>query len=134
MRYQCSPYHANNPFYPIAEQIRRAAGFVGNESAATRLDKLEAMAALSGLNGPDVTPFLAALLSVPTEGRYPRLELPPSEVRERTIAALIDCLSDSRGRLRCSCCGRMRIGQIRPRWICLVGWWSAWRSFRCSRW
>ncbi len=89
MRYQCSPHHANNPLFPIAEQIRHAAGFVSGELAATRLDRLEAVVTLSGLKCQEIVPLLAALFLVPTIGRYPTLEIPPSEVRERTIAALI---------------------------------------------
>jgi class 3 adenylate cyclase len=90
MQYQCSPHHANHPLYSIAEQIRHAAGFVSGELAATRLDKLEAMVTLSGLKGPEIVPFLAALLSVSTDGRYPALDMAPSEVRECTIATLIE--------------------------------------------
>ena len=57
--------------------------------AAARLDKLEAMIARSGLDAKDIAPLLAALLSIPFEGRYPALEMAPSEQKERTIAALI---------------------------------------------
>ena len=89
VRYQCSPHHVNDAFFPITSQIWRAAGFAGGEPAAARLDKLEAMIARSGLEAMDIAPFLAALLSIPFEGRYPPLEMAPSEQRERTIAALI---------------------------------------------
>jgi class 3 adenylate cyclase len=89
MRYHCSPHHANDAFYPIIGQIWRAARFVTGEPAATRLDKLEAMVALSGLEAKEIAPYLASLLSIPVEGRYPALEMAPSEVKERTIGALI---------------------------------------------
>ena len=89
MRYQCSPHHVNDAFYPITSQIWHAAGFVSGEPAAARLDKLEAMIARSGLEPKEIAPFLAALLSIPFEGRYPPLEMAPSEQKERTIAALI---------------------------------------------
>ena len=89
VRYQCSPHHVNDAFFPITSQIWRAAGFAGGEPAAARLDKLEAMIARSGLEAMDIAPFLAALLSIPFEGRYPLLEMAPSEQKERTIAALI---------------------------------------------
>jgi class 3 adenylate cyclase/DNA-binding response OmpR family regulator len=87
--YQCSPHHLNDAFFPITTQIWRAAGFAGGEPAAARLDKLEAMIARSGLEAMDIAPFLASLLSIPFKGRYPLLEMAPSEQRERTIAALI---------------------------------------------
>ena len=89
VRYQCSPHHVNDAFFPITSQIWRAAGFAGGEPDAARLDKLEAMIARSGLEATDIAPFLASLLSIPFEGCYPPLEMGASEQRERTIAALI---------------------------------------------
>ena len=89
VRYQCSPHHVNEAFYPIIGQIWHAAGFVAGESAESRLDKLEAMIALSGVDKMEAAPYLASLLSIPTGGRYPALELAPNELRERTMAALI---------------------------------------------
>ena len=77
------------PSIRSSSQIWHAAGFVSGEPAAARLEKLEAMIARSGLDAKDIAPFLAALLSIPAEGRYPSLEMAPSEQKERTIAALI---------------------------------------------
>ena len=88
-RYQCSPHHVNDAFYPVIGQIWRAARFVSGEPAATRLDKLETMIARAGLESSEIAPYLASLLAIPTEGRYPALEMAPSEVKERTIAAMI---------------------------------------------
>src|ERR1700729_1635524 len=48
VRYQCSPHHVNDAFYPISSQIWHAAGFVSDEPAAARLDKLEGRIARSG--------------------------------------------------------------------------------------
>jgi class 3 adenylate cyclase/predicted ATPase len=89
LRYQCSPHRVNDAFYPVTGQIWRGAGFVSGEPAAARLQKLEMMIARTGLESSEIAPYLAYLLAIPTEGRYPRLELAPSEIRERTIAALI---------------------------------------------
>src|SRR5580704_5999440 len=89
MRYQCSPHHANDAFYPIASQISHAAGFASGESAAARRGKLEAMIARSALDAREVAPLFASLLLIPVEGRYPQIEMAPSEQKERTIAALI---------------------------------------------
>ena len=77
MRYQCSPHHVNDAFYPITSQHWHAAGFVTGEPAEARLDKLEAMISLSRLDARDIAPFLAALLSLPGEGRYAPLEMAP---------------------------------------------------------
>ncbi len=89
VRYQCSPHHVNDAFYPITSEIWRSAGFVSGEPATARLDKLEAMIARSQLNAKDIAPLLAALFSIPFETRYPPLETTPGERKERTIAALI---------------------------------------------
>ncbi len=92
LRYQCSPHHVNDAFYPIAGHIWHCAGFASGEPAATRLDKLENMIARAGLESSEIAPYLASLLSIPTEERYPPLEMAPSEVKERTIAAMIALL------------------------------------------
>ncbi|MGB7974929.1 MAG: AAA family ATPase [Roseiarcus sp.] len=89
VRYQCSPHHVNDAFYPIMSQICHAARFVSGEPAAARLDKLEAMIVRSGLEGKDIAPLVAGLLSIPVEGRYLPLEMTPAEQKERTILALI---------------------------------------------
>ena len=88
-RYQCSPHHVNDAFYPIVSQMRYAAGFGGGESAAARLDKLDALMARSAVESKEAAALLAALLSIPFEGRYPALEMAPSEQKERTIGALV---------------------------------------------
>jgi class 3 adenylate cyclase/predicted ATPase len=92
LRYQCSPHHVNDAFYPIAGQLWQIAGFVSGEPAATRLDKLERIIARTGLKGGELAPYLASLLSIPTEQRYPPLEMEPSDVKERTIAAMLALL------------------------------------------
>jgi tetratricopeptide (TPR) repeat protein len=89
VRYQCSPHHVNDAFYPITSQIWHGARFVSGEPAAARLDKLEAMIARSGLEEKDIAPLVATLLSIPDVGRYPSLEMAPAEQKERTIVALI---------------------------------------------
>jgi class 3 adenylate cyclase/tetratricopeptide (TPR) repeat protein len=88
-RYHCSPHHVDDAFYPIASQIRHAAGIGSGESANLTLDRLEAMIGRSGLDAAPIAPLLAALLSIHTGERYPKLDMAPSEAKERTITALI---------------------------------------------
>src|SRR5216683_2023074 len=89
LRYQCSPHHVNDAFYPVIGQIWHAADFVGGEPAAVRLSKLERMVETTGLGIGEIVPYLASLLAIPTGQRYAPLDLEPSELKERTIAALI---------------------------------------------
>ena len=90
MRYQCSPHHVNDAFYPITSQIWHAAGFVGGEPAVARLDKLEAMIARSGLKAKEIAPVPAPrCYRSPSRVDTPPLEMAPSEQKERTMAAMI---------------------------------------------
>ena len=90
VRYQCSPHHVNDAFFPIANHFWHAAGFLSGEPTAARLDKLEAMIARSEVEAKEVAPLLASLLSIPFVERYAPLEMAPAEQKERTIAALIE--------------------------------------------
>jgi class 3 adenylate cyclase/tetratricopeptide (TPR) repeat protein len=89
---QCSPHHTNSPFYPVIAQLERAAGFAPDDTAETKLDKLEQLLRQSLSTIDDVAPLFATLLSLPFEGRYAALDLTPRELKERSIAALNDLL------------------------------------------
>jgi len=95
VQYQCSPFFTNTAFYPVTEQLKRAAGFDDEESADVRLDKLESLLDRWGGAVADAPALLAALLSVPSETRYPRLDLSPLRQKERTI----EVVSQTVGRL-----------------------------------
>src|SRR5262249_21187092 len=92
LRYQCSPFHANSALYPFIQQLERAAGFQPEEEPGPKLDKLEAVLAMGTSRVEAVAPLLAALLSIPSEGRYRALELSPIQQRRQTLAALLDQL------------------------------------------
>jgi class 3 adenylate cyclase/tetratricopeptide (TPR) repeat protein len=92
LRYQCSPHHINDAFHPVIGQIWRGADFVAGEPPAQRLQKLETMISRTGLESREIAPYLASLLAIPTGGRYPPLEMSPSEVKEHTIAAMLSMI------------------------------------------
>ncbi len=89
MRYQCSPHHLNDTFYPVISQIWHAAGFVSGEFAGTRLEKLERVVEDTGLSCDEIVPPLAALLAIPTGDRYPPLDMAPADAKERTLTAMV---------------------------------------------
>jgi class 3 adenylate cyclase/predicted ATPase len=94
LRYQCSPYHVDSTLYPVINQFERAAALAADDSAKVKLRKLEAVlrpAATTPME--EVMPLLAALLSIPTEGRYPPPDPDPQRRKERTLNALIDQLA-----------------------------------------
>jgi predicted ATPase len=70
--------------------LKRAAGFAADDHAAARLDKLEALLALSTDDVTGVAPLLAALLSLKTDARYPPLDMSPHRQKERTLEELVD--------------------------------------------
>jgi hypothetical protein len=87
LRYFCSPQHTDSALYPIISQMERAAGFTHDDNAQAKLDKLDALLALSLTPRQDAT-LLADMLSLPNDGRYPTLELVPQQRRQKTLEAL----------------------------------------------
>jgi class 3 adenylate cyclase/predicted ATPase len=85
LRYFCSPQHTDSAWYPIIGQMERAAQFAYGDAAQAKLDKLDALLALTP---PKAVPLLAELLSLPNDGRYPTLQLDPQQRRQKTLEAL----------------------------------------------
>jgi class 3 adenylate cyclase/predicted ATPase len=98
LRYFCSPQHTNSAFYPIIVQIQNAAGLAHDDSLDAKLEKLDAVLAQSATSMQDRALF-AEMLSLPSERRYPALNLSPQERRQKTLEALtlrIEALEKSR--------------------------------------
>src|SRR5262249_25588570 len=87
-RYFCSPQHTDSAFFPIISQMERAAGLAHDDSTQAKLDKLDALLAQTSTSKQDTVLF-AEILSLPNDGRYLALDLPPEQRRERTLEALI---------------------------------------------
>jgi class 3 adenylate cyclase len=75
-RYFCSPQHTDSAFYPITNQMERAAGMAHDDTPQAKLDKLDAVLAQTSTSIQDVALF-AEMLSLPNDGRYPALDLTP---------------------------------------------------------
>ena len=86
--YHCSPYHQDSALHPIIGQLLRAADIERDESAETKLHKLETLLAQSSENLSEDVPLFAALLSIPESERYPLPKLTPQRLKERTLGAL----------------------------------------------
>lgn len=89
VRLQCSPYHQSSALYPLVEHLQRAAQFVDGESPEAKLHKLERLLDLAEADAAETMAILAALLSIPVGDRYPRLDLDPDVLRERTLELLL---------------------------------------------
>jgi class 3 adenylate cyclase len=57
LRYFCSPQHTDSALYPVISQMERAAGFVHDDTAQTRLDKLDALLAQTSTSTQDASLF-----------------------------------------------------------------------------
>src|SRR6476659_1055045 len=90
LSYQCSPYDTNSALRPFIAQLERAARFKADDTPEQRLDKLEALLAMSASGVQAVAPLFAALLSIPAGERYPPQSLSPIQQRRQTLAALLD--------------------------------------------
>ena len=91
-----SAFARNTPLAPMVHLLARTvfgpdggAGISGER----RLDRLEEVLDEHGLSGPAYAPLLGALLSLPTEERYPPLVLSPEARRKRTLAAVLALLA-----------------------------------------
>ena len=87
LRYFCSPQHTDSALYPIISQMERAAGFAYDDTPQQKLDKLDALLAQTATSKQDAA-LLADLLSLPNDGRFPTLELPAQQRRQKTLEAL----------------------------------------------
>jgi predicted ATPase len=87
LRYFCSPQHTDSAFSPIIGQMERAAGLLHDDAPKQKLDKLDALLAQTSTSIQDAA-LIAEMLSLPTDGRYPALELTPQQRRQKTLEAL----------------------------------------------
>ncbi len=84
----CSPQHTNSALYPIIDHVERSAGFARDDTLQTKLDKLDALLRQSWSSAEDSSLFVE-MLSLPSDGRYPVLELAPRQRRQATMDALV---------------------------------------------
>jgi predicted ATPase len=87
LRYFCSPHHQDSALYPSIAQLERAAGLRRDDTDEQRLHKLEKLLAQGTNDLSEAVPLLAELLSIPTGGRYPPLNLSPQKRKEKTLHA-----------------------------------------------
>ncbi|MBB5667888.1 class 3 adenylate cyclase/tetratricopeptide (TPR) repeat protein [Rhizobium leguminosarum] len=86
LRYFCSPHRQDSALHPTIAQLERAAGFEREDTPDRKLDKLVALLAPGS---PEDGTLLAELLSLPTDSRFPPLQLTPQRKKEKTFEALI---------------------------------------------
>jgi class 3 adenylate cyclase/predicted ATPase len=88
--YQCAPFYASSALQPAIGHLERAADFGPHDHPDTKLDKLERLIRQTGPDNASVMPLFAALLSLPTEARYPPLTISPEQQKQRTLEAIVE--------------------------------------------
>ncbi len=88
LRYFSSPQHADSALYPIISRIERSAELTHDDTAQTKLDKLDALLAETLTSAHDAA-LVAQMLSLPNDGRYPTVEMAAPQRREETFKVLI---------------------------------------------
>ena len=92
---RCSPYHTNSALYPIIESIQRTLGWHLDDTAETKLTKLEQALDITSLELREAVPLMASLLSLELpEDRYPDLTLSPQQQRQQTQDTLVAWLQE----------------------------------------
>jgi DNA-binding response OmpR family regulator/class 3 adenylate cyclase/predicted ATPase len=91
IRYQCALHHANSPFYPIIDQLQRAAHINPGDTPDVKLEKLKAELSETGAATLADIRSCAVLLSIPTDELPAPSSIPPHQ-KDLTIAALIRLL------------------------------------------
>ena len=87
---RCSPFHLNSALYPAIDFLERVVlRFEREETPETRMEKIEGLVSLYGLDPTIDPPLLASLLSVPLPEGTPPLNLTPQKQKEMTIDLLI---------------------------------------------
>ena len=122
LRYFCAPHHQGTALYPVITHLEHAAGFARDDPPAAKLEKLRKLlgqgrlghlrrrvAAHAGQRSrnseqePELLllalagvrqALVADLLSLPTAGALPDVNLSPQRKKEKTLEALLGLLED----------------------------------------
>jgi len=84
------PFFQNTPFYPVAEMLKQALAWRGDEPAEQQLTQLESTLVLVGLKPAEALPLLAPLLDLPLPAKYPPSSLSAEQQRRRLLATLVE--------------------------------------------
>ncbi|ANW00027.1 adenylate/guanylate cyclase domain-containing protein [Bradyrhizobium icense] len=87
--HRASPYHANTVLWPFIDQLERAAAFERDDTPPMRLSKLVSLLAQGTDDLTEAVPLIAALLDIPTDGRYKPLDLMPQTQKRKTLEVLL---------------------------------------------
>jgi TOMM system kinase/cyclase fusion protein len=88
-----SPYTQGTPLAPVVDLVERSFFSAAKESPEQRLAHLEELIRRFGFPLDEAVPLLASLLSLPTDGRYPPLDMTPEAQRNKTLETVVGLLA-----------------------------------------
>jgi class 3 adenylate cyclase/tetratricopeptide (TPR) repeat protein len=87
LRYQCSPLHQDTALFPVAQQLTRSFGLVGEQSTADKLAKARQWLQAGGLDVDEHLPLVCHLLQINSpDHRLP--DAAPKQIRDRLVTLL----------------------------------------------
>jgi class 3 adenylate cyclase/predicted ATPase len=98
LTFECSPYHRNTAFYPVASELRRMLQIDPETKSSLALASLRVMVEGAGLPRAEAVPLLAEMLVIDIGTAYPRLFLTPALRRERLLEILAALLREQSAR------------------------------------
>lgn len=93
VEWRCSPYHLHSSLWPVVEYLNRTLDLADLSGPEARLEALAQYLNELGFGDDDEVALFAALLQIPTNGKYARPQLSPQRLKERTQELLVDWLS-----------------------------------------
>ena len=90
LRFQCSPYHVNSALYSSIDYFERVLQFRRDDTAESKLDKLEALMVHRVGGALSDVRFVASILSIPFEQRYGAIPMAPRKQKQETLRTVVD--------------------------------------------
>ena len=110
LTFRCSPYAQHSALYPVIDHLQRLLRW-RDDTAITKLAKLEQGLRGYRLSQHEAVPLLAALLSLPHPESYPSLTLSPQRQKQRTWDTLVAWLRGSGAAASAGDLGRPALGR-----------------------
>jgi class 3 adenylate cyclase/tetratricopeptide (TPR) repeat protein len=85
-------FFESTPFHAVTQILDQGIGLQGDESQHERVERLEHMLELTGMNLNEALPLIAEMLDLPVPDRYPQLMLSPDQKRKRQLVSIVSWL------------------------------------------
>lgn len=92
-RFQCLPQHMQSAFFPIIQQFLRLGCLLPEDSDGAKIKKIERLLSRATRYLKEAVPFVADMLSIPTEPKYAPPAMSAVQVKVQTLFVLADLLA-----------------------------------------